>query len=384
MKKMFAACLLILASCGLEPAKRTVYRTIPSDPALTDMQKQYAQLAGTVAQISGLLNNDFSTCAASLDDLIEKICRIAQDANEEKRNILKSELLNTMSVLQSKVDSVTDNVGRSDQKVLDINDSLYGAGKDHTCVAALNCTAGSIAGRLKQAETDITALNNLTAAIQGTVNRTLEGVEIGTENLAAGPGYEMLTRKVDRTQINGYVDAQSTGLSVSNSGVSATSGSATITITTTAAHGLTVGQTVQLSGLTEGRGFSSGHLTGLFLVVTVPTTTTLTVVLSTTATSNGALGGNIGVVTPLAQRGAGTVWKTSDGEQSKVANGGKVPYNFLITGGTTVLTANPSAPLPTGWGGFAAPGAGFACYSKVSSTASAATIKLGGTNILCK
>jgi hypothetical protein len=380
--------VMFFSSCGTDVGggntenKNT--RSSQSELETQKLRAEYQQLVGTIAQISGLLNNDFTTCSGSLDSLIQNICRIAQDANLEDRNKLKSELLSVIKVLKSQVDATSNESGSTSTLIQSLNDSLYGAGNTSGCVQANTCDSGSIAGRLKTAENSITSINNLLSSVQTTVNRTLESIEIGVENLAAGPGYESVTRRVDRTQINGYIEAYGSALSISSNGATATNNSSTITVTTSSVHGLSVGQTISLSGLTAGKGFSAGNLTGLFSVVTVPTTSSFTISLSANATSGGSFGGSLGLVTPVVSRGQGTVWKTSDGEQSKVSVGGHINYNFLVTGGSTVLTTNPDTPLPTGWGGAATPGSGFICYSKSSATASAATIKSGGTSIVCK
>jgi hypothetical protein len=383
---LFLFVMVIVNGCGMDNStvsnrEQTNART---NNKQTELEAKFLQLQGTITEIANLLSNDFTTCDASLDDFVENVCRMAQDANEEKRNLLKSELLSVINILSSQIRAISGNVGASTQKIQDINDSLYGTGNDFSCVGANTCTGSSIAGRLKQAETSITSLNNLATSIQTTQNRTLESVDVGVENLSAGPGYETLTRRVDRTKINGYVEAYGSALTVSSNGCNATNNSSVVTITTTTTHGLTVGQTVSLSNIAAGRGFSSGDLTGLFAVGSVPSTTTFTVTLTGTATSGGTFGGSSGVVTPLLQRAPGTVWKTADGEQSKVAIGGTVKYNFLVTGPSTVFTINPTSPLPSGWGGAATPGTGYVCYSTSSTSASAATIKAGGSSIICK
>lgn len=117
-----------------------------------------------------------------------------------------------------------------------------------------------------------------------------------------------------------------------------------------------------MQGLTSGRGFSAGDLTGDFTVVTTPTADTFTVVVRKNASSSGTTGGSGGVVNRVQGRGMGTVWKTSDGADAavRVTSLGTKAYNWIVK-------AN-----------------GDICYSTSNNAATFATINAGGGSIVCK
>jgi hypothetical protein len=240
---------------------------------------------------------------------------------------------------------------------------------------------------MTSANSAISVLQGQVASIQATINSAVAGmmteVTIGNENPVAGPLYETVLRKQDRTRVNAYIEDLSANVTLANNPFNATNGSAIVTVTSTA-HGLAVGNIVKFDGLAAGRGFLSGQVNDQYEVSTVPTANTFTIVLSTSATSGGGLGGAVGYYYKINGRGLGQAWAQADGEVYSTSTFSNKPYKFIITGATTVFGAVPTgATLPVGWAGLT-PGFGFVCYSKTDRAATAVMIKAGGANIVCK
>jgi hypothetical protein len=241
---------------------------------------------------------------------------------------------------------------------------------------------------MTSANSAISTLQTQVTTINNTLNTIIAGmvleVTVGNENLSAGPLYESTLRKQDRSRVVAYVEDVSANVALGNNPGNATNGSATVTFTSTA-HGLSAGNVIRFNGLTSGRGFSSAAVNDQYVIQSVPTANTFTIVMPNSATSGGTFGSSAGFYYVINGRGLGQAWQTSDDEAYKTTTASNKPYKFIITGASTVFTTNPTgASLPTGWGTPAVPGSGFICYSKSDRLALAATIKGGGSDIVCK
>lgn len=396
MKKLLL--VLFLAACGKSVSRSPV----PVDPTvaeLSNLRNQIFALQGTQSQINALVLSDYSTCKALPTDggstnnaLIKKICDVAQASTIESKVELQGQLATLSSFLSTQISDLQTRLDDFDagQHKAD----LYGTGTScatatagSLCVqvATLTSSLATLDSRVTAAEGNITTLNSSVAAINSSLSTVVNGamfeITIGNENVLAGPVYESLLRKGDRSRINGYINANSPNASFSSNPCTTVNGSPTITLTKTS-HGLTVGDTVQLGGLTSCRGIPGGAMNDSYTVVTTPTANTFTVLTNTAATSSGTGGGSNGYFTKIVGRGLGQVWVTANGETTATTSAGKA-YNILITGASTSFTVAPGGTLPAGWGGLT-PGAGFVCYSITNLSASAATIKAGGANVRCK
>lgn len=316
-------------------------------------------------QLDTLVRSDFSTCPSNgdtSDPLIRKMCQVAQASTIEAQIQLQNELANAVSAINGELDA--------------INSDLVSHQANFTLInAQLTTLLSDVAGldsRLSDAEDAIQALQDLTSSITGTLNGTMQAVTIGEENLSAGPVYEILLRRSDKTRINGYVNAYGTSLSVSNNGVDPTNGSSTVTVSTTSNHGLVAGDLVQLLDLTEGSGFSSGDLFGEFTVTAVGSVTTFDITMPRNATSGTAFGGTVGVVRKVIGRGMASIWKTGDASDNavRVTSAGSKSYNFVIRRlSSDVAKAE-------------------VCYDSTNRSATFATINAaaegGSGNVVCK
>jgi hypothetical protein len=360
MKRLFFISFLFIAACGAE----TVHidrRTNPTDQSdqIKRLQDQILALQGTSSQISGLIESDFATCPVSgstADALINKICQVAHAVSDEQSAAIKSQLATVNTWVQGQLNAVNDNLVALDaveqNDVATINATITTI---NSTLVTVNSTLGTLGTRMTN------ALQTAIASINASLNGTMRPFDIGIENLAAGPLYETVLRLTDKTRINAYVEAVGANANLGSNPVTASSGSSTVTVTAVA-HGFAAGYLVHMQGLTSGRGFSAGDLTGDFVVVTAPTADTFTVVIRKNASSSGTTGGSGGVVNRVQGRGMGTVWKTSDGADAaaRVTNLGTKAYNWIVK-------AN-----------------GDICYSTTNNSATFAVINAGGAGVVCK
>jgi len=366
MKKLLAIGLIITA-CGYKIV-RDVRSSSDSDtdPQLVKIKQEVLHIQGVQQQLSDLISSEFSTCDSNngetQDVLIRKICNVAKAATSESQvnflgqlSVYSNSINEKIEALNTDLDEVNAELNTLDSQITSINASL----------ASLNTSMVSM-------QSAITALQTLTASITGQIASNLNIIEIGSENLSAGPIYENLLIRQDRTRVNGYVEAVSPAVAIANGGVSAVNGNNIVTVTTSSAHGLSVGSLVRMTGLSSGRGFLTADLVLDLVVLSTPTSTTFTVALLKNASSSGSLGGNNGSLTKITGRGLGTLWKTGDASDSSVRQTGfgSKNYNFIIR-----RKASDSSKAEV-------------CYDKTNNSASFLTINAspenGSGNIVCK
>src|SRR5690606_30550276 len=106
-----------------------------------------------------------------------------------------------------------------------INNDLVSHRQD---LDSLTLQINDILTDLSNLEADITSLNSAVAALQtltsqitGTLVGNMIPLEIGEENALAGPIYETVLRRNDRTRFNGYVEAFGPALSLPNNPLNA-------------------------------------------------------------------------------------------------------------------------------------------------------------------
>lgn len=355
--------------CGREEHEN---RRTPAPPPSSDhdeiekLKAQVLALMGTNAQINGLIQSDFATCPSSgdtADALINRICKVAQAANVEQIVAIKGQLSTLNDSLTGQLNAINDNLVQiTEQEASDIASVQASIASINTQITSINGSITTLQTQMTSVQNAITALQTATAGINSTLSGTMTSMEIGTENLAAGPLYETILRRVDKTRINAYVNATGSGITVANNGASSTSGSPIVTITATS-HGLSIGDLVHVQNLLGSNGFSNGDMYGDFTVLSVPTANTFTIQLRKNATSSGTFGGsNTPIAYKVIGRGMGTIWTSAAGADVAVRSttGSSKAYNFIIK-------AN-----------------GDVCYDKTNNLASFATINAGGANIVCK
>lgn len=332
---------------------------------ISELEDKILGLIDTQSQLSSIVNSDFATCPVSgdtADALVNKICKIAQAATIETRVELKGQLGVYVNILENQIAGANADIAaakatqQADVSAINVQiASISGQ------IATINSSLTTLGTRMTSAEAAITALQVLVNSINAVLSGTMESLEIGTENVSAGPVYESLLRRVDKTRINAYIEAITTPVALPSNPMNVSSGSNIITITLVA-HGLAAGDMVLISGLVGSKGFSSADINGFLEISTVINANSFTVNISRNSSGNGTFGGNSGTISRLLGRGLGTIWITANGADAVVRTttlGGK-NYSFTIKANGTV------------------------CYDKTNNNATFATINAAGVNIICK
>lgn len=359
MKKLFVFLCMFLSvfsvACGDEYGDQELTE---EEKKIIAMQTRMDELQGTVDQITNMVLSDFATCTGTntSDALIKKICQVAQASTVEASVAMKGELSAFAKSLQSQIDNINLDINAlAAQQSADVTSINSQINSINTQITSINVTLASLDTRMTSAESAITALQNLTASINTTLSGTTTSFEVGSENVSAGPMYETILKHTNGSKYIGYVTSYGSAIGVGSNPITATNNSATVTVTTSAAHGLSVGDVVLFSGATSGRGFTLAQLNISQTVASVPTSTTFTINLTTNATSGGTLGGSSVVLKKYQGSGLGLIWKVADGDDVAVRTTslGTKPYNFIM--------------VENG-------GVGYLCYDKTNNAANFATL----------
>lgn len=371
---------LIAIGCGTQEYNPSTGNVPSDEDRISELETKILALSGTQSQINDLIMSDWSSCVTSGPDTLttfqQNICRIAQAATVEAKAQLKGELATLIAANQ--------------EKLVNVQNALDSSSGDITSLQSqITSVSNSLSTLTTQVNTNTTNISTLTASvasinsqISAVINGAMLEITIGVENLSAGPLYESVLRNPGRSRITAYIDSVDANKTISNNGVSTTNGSPTVIITSNS-HGYNVGNVVKLNGLNSTNGLSSAVINDQY-VITGVTANTFTITVPVNATSNGAGGGNAGYVARVNGRGLGRAWQTSDGEVSLSTTFSIRPYSFLVTGAATTFGASPGGSSPFTWvNNSTAVGAGWVCYSITNRSASAATIKSGGSDIRC-
>lgn len=373
MFKQLLLSVMLITACGSDD-HTTNRRTNPApESELDDIRKQLLQLQEELASIA---TSDYANCDGALSTVAQNVCKIAQAATVEVRVEMQGAITELANQLESKIaDAQTDFHSFSALWI-----QMYGVDFPLTMGAptptAADCIANNANASLVQCMivqgNAISAIESSISVLTGVVNGAMLAVYVGKENISAGPVYEALLRLGDQTSINAFTNGLGSAYVVGNNPIQASNGSATVTVTTSAVHGLSPGNKVTMEQCKSGRGFTSQQLNNTFTVVTTPLTTTFTLTMSSNASSNGSLGSTTCIVRKYTGSGMSTVWETGNGSDTvvRITNGGSKSYNFAIcqTGG----------------------GSGKICYDQTNRSATFATISTGWAscagsgNILCK
>jgi len=372
MKKLvLMTAVLFMAFAGCDDNKHVM--STEAQATLEDVNSRLEALISLTNSLNTLIESDYATCSGSItDDLVRKICEIAQAATAEMQVQLLAQLGVFLNALQSQINQIKLDI------ISEGNDITNAQNDINAIYLILYGPAGNngLLQSVTDAWTAINTLQNYLSTIQTgvTITGDMKPVFIGKENLAAGPVYEALLQMTDKTRVNGYVEDYATPVAVDNNGFATTNGSATITITATA-HGLTNGSMVRLDGVSFTVGtanftpsdFNSEHFT---ITVTDANHFTITGPRNANATT-AAFGGNGITATNLNGRGMSTIWNTGDPSDSAVRTTsiGSAPYNFIVR----QLLSDPAKCE--------------ICYDWTDASATFATIDAapegGGYNIVC-
>ncbi len=373
IKFLIPLAISVLVSCGQQEAddKGTQSR----DP-LENIKEQLLRLQ---AEISGIVKSDYATCGGALSTAAQRICQIAQAATVEARVEMRGALQDLASQLESRIDAAGSDISAlasSWKTIYGVDFPLVSGAptpSEADCLA-MNSNA-SLLECIKVTQSAIDALQASVAVLSNTVTGAMSVVEVGSENIDAGPVYEQLVRLGDKTRINAYTDGLGPALGVSSNPIDPTNGSPNVVITTSAAHGLAVGNRVDLEDCGAGAGFTWQDLRGRFTISAV-TATTFTINLGKNATNSSNFGGSLCIVRKFSGSGFSSIWVSANPSDSAVrqTTGGNKTYNFIIKKGLT---------------GAGNANEGYVCYDTTNRSAAFATINaataVGTTgNIICK
>lgn len=370
MKATWIFGLLIgLAACGLEPKKEDRRYSPPppsaTDQAIAQLQAQILALTGTQAQITSLVNSDFSSCPASgntANQLINLMCKVAQASTVEARVTLESELEAYDQQQQQQIGTLNDSIAIAiNQEATDITAANATIAGIQTSITTINTNIATLQTQMTSANSAITAIQAQLSVLSGAISGNMLSLDIGIENVSAGPLYETVLRLADKSRINAFIQAYGNAFSFAANPFAVVNASNVVTVTWTA-HGLSVGQSVYLTGLTGSRGLTNTDINGYFVVASVVDANHFTFNTFHNATSTGTTGGSGGSGQQLVGQGLGTMWVTANGADVavRVTSLGSQKYNFIIL-------AN-----------------GNLCYDKTLATQTFATINAQGANIVCK
>lgn len=353
------------------------------------------QLIQLQSELAAIVASDYASCSGSLSAAAQNICKIAQAATVESQVEMRGELNQLATELESRIlaGSYDDEEIRDRVDTLETNfntlsgawERIYGdvfpntspAGPTPTESDCRTAAANASVMECLVVQGDaIATLQSAVSVLSGAVNGTMSIVEVGSENVLAGPVYEQMVRLGDKSKINAYTDGLSAPLTVGNNPIDPTNGSPNVVITSTA-HGLTAGDKVDLEDCSSGAGFTWQHLRNKFevLAAPAPTANTFAINLGKNATNSSNFGGSLCIVRKFTGAGMSTVWVSADPSDAAVrkTTGGTKSYNFIIKKGLT--------------GGGATEG--YVCYDQTNRSATYATINAATSvgltgNIRCK
>jgi len=133
----------------------------------------------------------------------------------------------------------------------------------------------------------------------------------GVESLASGTDAHTVTIPTQAStnySLQVTLDNRNTTIALGANPLATVNTTTAVTVTTPKAHGLLVGQSVTLAGLTAFNGLITGDVTGAKTVVTVPTATTFTYTAGSTANATSAGGGSSGTWLPPSDNVVSLFW----------------------------------------------------------------------------
>lgn len=288
-----------------------------------------------------LNSSDINTTISSLQNAI---------INSNNTQSLISIIQNQISTIENQIVLLQNSSAQSQDEIDDLTNDL-----------------DALSNSLLSAKTDI-------GAIKVNLNSLFDTFLIGVENIGSGPIYEAILKRRDKKQIVGYTRSINTVTRLPNNPIASTNGSPNITVTTSAAHNLNIGDIVSFTGLAAGANFNTGQMAGTYRVQSIVNATKFTLTLSSNANATSAgFGGSNGSWTKISNEGLSVLWlsgQASDSSVRQTSIGTRI-YNYIIRRISTD-TSNETAEV---------------CYHKSDSSAIFTTINAsptgGDTNITC-
>ncbi|MCC7460411.1 MAG: hypothetical protein IT286_03825 [Proteobacteria bacterium] len=301
---------------------------------------------------------------ATSNPLVRKICQVANSVVAATRTELINQLQQFVSQMQSEINHINTDISDLKDQSADLNGRLedveYLIDDIDDRISALESALTALEGRMTSAEAAIDALELLTAGlandiadlqaaideimdildsldINGGIPGGIENILIGYDNPTAGPFFELVTARLDRTRIDGLVTEIGAWVNTNASPLSNYQNPQNIVRIAINAHSFVVGDRVELSGFTfadYSTNLPSNALNGKVLEVIAINANWIEVNLGITGSywMNGPNGGNAGQVRRHGGSGMSTLWSSGNASDTavRVTTAGAKPINFII------------------------------------------------------
>lgn len=329
------------------------------------LQSQITAIQTQISSIDLSIDN-LETQSSSIDLSIDNL--------ETQIDTLRNEDVS----INNQLDTLTNKDIALNNEIISLENDLTNLNAD---LVSVNNQINTLENNLTDLNTDLVSINNTLdsantdiGAIQVSLNNMIDIYLIGENNLTAGPVYEAVFKRRDKKQVIGYRRGNNTVIRLPNNPLASVNLSPIVTVTTSANHGLNVGDVVQLAGLTAAANFTTGQVSGAYSVQTIVSTVKFTITLTSNANLTSAgFGGANGSFQKVFNEGLSMLWKSGQVSDTSVRQTsiGTTTYNYLIRRISSDVTNN-TAEL---------------CYDKTSNSATFLTINaapVGGTgNITC-
>lgn len=359
--------LVSLISCGNTPLSADLPNQKSEDASadkIPHLESEIEALRSSQEKINTLVTSEFATCedeGDTKDPLINRMCKVAQAATVESRVLMQAELAKFSKDLGDKVSALSDDLSNINVRVGDVETRVA---KLEASVTSLQSDLKSLSDRMTSAEEAISALQKAVEGIHSSLQNIVEAVEIGSENVAAGPLYEVLLRRADRTAITAFVEELSAALAVAENNPIEVTKDSTVATFPQGGDSLVAGDVVRLSGCSGGNKALAVDINGDVVVQSV-SGSAFTFSMAHAATRTGSTGGAACTALKLGKRGLARIWEESDGADTAVrtTKSCSVAYNYIVAQNAGVWSV---------------------CYDSKNASATFETLKAGGGTVVCK
>jgi len=329
MKKFLVLISLIPMMAMLSCAGSSVNRG--TDQEIKSAMDYLVSLQGA---LDTLANSEYAACANAgdlTDDLVRKICSIAQSASAELQTELLAQIGVMANNLQAQIDQI--NTDLANESVA-LNTRIDNA---NAAIAAIAADIADLNTRMTSIEAAITAINAYNDATD--LPGSMEIILVGEDNITSGPVFESVVRRKDQSRFLAFVESWGAANPIDGF-LSRTASSAVVTVHST-------GSAYQDGDIVKISGVASSVVTGM---------------MDTVAVVNSGSGYAVGNVLTIGGGGTGgTVTVATITDTGKIAtavlNAGGLGYvvNDILTvndgagaGGTVKVTSTGAGGVVTG------------------------------------
>lgn len=379
------AVVCALISCGEidklkdEPdQKKENKKTADAGPKdeLAVLSQEIAQLSDKQNVLANFIESDFNCLAADVNAnlLIRRLCKIlndsALDTKTEIELMLKSyadQMGAELTLIQSDVAYIKEQLSTQGASIDAIQAQLR---ELSALLTQLRTSLFDLTLRMTSVESALSALQSAIHALSNKLGSSLEAIKIGQENLNAGPVYESVLRRIDKSSLTAFASNWGPPLLLASLNPIGVSKGSDLAHFSSGGENLQPGDVVNLSKCEAGASFSATDLAGDFSVVSVKTVgkdTEFNLRLKVVKQSpgNASIGGKTCEAKKLLGRGLTEIWNASMGTDKEVRSTtvSSLKYNYIVH------------KIGQDF---------FICYSHKEAEANFVTLSTLGTNVVCK